>query len=692
MREGSSLLDRLQKRFESVDSRADRRSMGMRERDSFLSQFSERMKQLERLVQVPDMSAFRRLPKRGHSFDPWGNVGGWSVLQDLIYLDWVEEEEMEEEEEQPRVSAWGTATSSSERRQSSAWLNTPYTPARVAGKPLPKPRMRSNSIHAKGSGKRSVKRQKTPVGGSSVRQRTAKAPTLSPLNRAMGRATVAQQRRSSSARVMNSLPPMLAKTTGQRWMKSNQEMASSSSHKLDRNTVVPSTLRSPMFKAIAQDMKSTNMDADLSQSALASQRLTTPATSNLLSRDQGSSRVSSSTTRGLRAGTNSVVNSKASASYTTASKSAMGSELRSEVRRQVVKAIEINVPRQVSKSVDKVVKATSLDNGSAQRSTARLTTEVVEIIENLVLKEAQSQIEDIFESASVNSMAQLTESTGTTSGAIRRVRTIVNDVVKQIVRQAERSGVVDRTVQQRAGVDGVKSQTDDRQNDTDQVVTNALTVDQKNTIVKRLQSKGVRRQRAERMLQALSASKQDVRYSVDGLVNQVLGSLQSSDAEAFSKNVLERQVRRQLKPLITQSTSSMMQSISKSVLPTVVGEQMSDRVIADVVNEIASFAERETLVENSEGQRQLMNSLERTVSKLMIQTRKPQMSEVDWVDVQPYNQDLMTEGAIDQEQGSTSSPWFTGASTASQKGSSQSSLTLILTRELESEPLIQLPS
>ena len=47
MREGSSLLDRLQKRFESVDSRADRRSIGMRERDSFLSHFSERMKKLE---------------------------------------------------------------------------------------------------------------------------------------------------------------------------------------------------------------------------------------------------------------------------------------------------------------------------------------------------------------------------------------------------------------------------------------------------------------------------------------------------------------------------------------------------------------------------------------------------------------------------------------------------------------------
>ena len=35
---------------------------------------------------------------------------------------------------------------------------------------------------------------------------------------------------------------------------------------------------------------------------------------------------------------------------------------------------------------------------------------------------------------------------------------------------------------------------------------------------------------------------------------------------------------------------------------------MSDRVDADVVNEMASFAERD-LVENSEGQRQLISSL-----------------------------------------------------------------------------------
>ena len=108
--------------------------------------------------------------------------------------------------------------------------------------------------------------------------------------------------------------------------------------------------------------------------------------------------------------------------------------------------------------------------------------------------------------------------------------------------------------------------------------------------------------------------------------------------------MLERQVRRQLTPLMSQSTSSpLRKSVSKSVLPTVVGEQIAERVIADVVNEIAAFADRETLVENSEGQRQLISSLERTVSKLVTQTRMPKMSDVDWVDVQPYSQDLGTE-------------------------------------------------
>ena len=148
------------------------------------------------------------------------------------------------------------------------------------------------------------------------------------------------------------------------------------------------------------------------------------------------------------------------------------------------------------------------------------------------------------------------------------------------------------------------------------------------------------------------------------------------DAESVSaplSKVLERQVRRRLSPLMSQSASTLKTSLSKSILPTVVGEQMSDRVIADVVNEIASFAERETLVENSEGQRQLISSLERTVSKLVTQTRKPQMSEVDWVDVQPYNSELNPEAGVEEAQGSTVSPWFTreAPSSESQKRSLQ---------------------
>ena len=634
MREGSALLERLEKRFESIDNRADRRSVGMRQRDSFLSHFSERMKELQNLVQVPEMSAFRRLPKVGRSFDPWGNIGGWSVLQDLVYLDWLEEQEIEEEEvEQPRVSAWGTATSSSNSRRNSAWLNTPYTPARVAGKPSPKLQTREDSKKSK----RPVRRQRTPIDGFSGKQRVAKAPTLSPLKRAMGRATIAQERRSTNARVMNSLPPMLAKTTGQRWVQSNQETASTSISR-SRSQSVQSTLRSPMFKVLAQEMKADGVDAGLPQSALASQRLVMPTKTNLLNRDteQDSKGLTPGATRGLRTSTNVPISiSKVS----TGAGSSMDSELTKIVRLQIVKTIETSVPPQVSKSVSKIIQTKPIQSSS-------FTKEVVEVIEDIILTEAQSQIEDIFRSASIGSLNQLVESTGTTQAAVRRVQTIVRDVVKQIVQQSQQNGLVENIIQKQVGTSV---------NETQQ--KNTLTVEQKKTIVQRLQSKGIRRKRAESILESIAASQQDVRYSVDGLMNQVLESVESSGGSFFSKKVLERQVRRQLSPILSQSAT--MKSISRSVIPTVIGETLSERVIADVVNEIASFADRETLVENSEGQRQLINSLERTVSKLVTKTRKPQMPDVDWVDVQAYNQDVTTD-ELDGQTGSTSvSPWFT---------------------------------
>ena len=99
MRETSALLERLKERFESIDERADRRSVGMRSRDSFLSHFSERMNRLENMVNVSEMNAFRRLPKMRTGIDPWGSMGTWSVMKDLVYLDWLAEQEIEEEPE-----------------------------------------------------------------------------------------------------------------------------------------------------------------------------------------------------------------------------------------------------------------------------------------------------------------------------------------------------------------------------------------------------------------------------------------------------------------------------------------------------------------------------------------------------------------------------------------------------------------
>ena len=164
MREGSALLERLEKRFQSIDSRADRRSVGMRDRDSFLGHFSERIGSLENLVQIPEMSAFRRLPKMGTRFDPWGSMGGWSVINDLTYLEWIAEQEQQVEEETERVSAWGTANGyqGGQKQRKSAWLNSPYTPARVAGKPRPKAQLRGQRNDTSQS---RTTRVRQPVGG-----------------------------------------------------------------------------------------------------------------------------------------------------------------------------------------------------------------------------------------------------------------------------------------------------------------------------------------------------------------------------------------------------------------------------------------------------------------------------------------------------------------------------------------------
>ena len=122
----------------------------------------------------------------------------------------------------------------------------------------------------------------------------------------MGRVAIAEQRRSSQARVMNSLPPMLAQTTGKRWMATQSGSLNTNLRSLDDSPVeslkVPrsSSLRSPMVKMVAQEFNAERRDMDLAQSTLASQRLTQPKRSSLLTRDVSAQVPQTNSTRGLR--------------------------------------------------------------------------------------------------------------------------------------------------------------------------------------------------------------------------------------------------------------------------------------------------------------------------------------------------------------------------------------------------------
>ena len=169
-------------------------------------------------------------------------------------------------------------------------------------------------------------------------------------------------------------------------------------------------------------------------------------------------------------------------------------------------------------------------------------------------------------------------------------------------------------------------------------------------------------------MNSLPVSAQDVRYSIDEIVSQVLEQsselLDGSTQENMKKTrrlgtskAIERQVKRELSPLLSKLSSNQTLG-SKSILPSVAGENFAERIVADVVAEISAYADRETLIENSEGQRQLLNSLERTVSKLMVETRRPQMADMDWVDVQAFGQSEQETSESEAVKDSVS-PWFT---------------------------------
>ncbi len=717
MREGSALLDRLEKRFDKIDSRADRRSRGMRARDSFLGHFSERMRELESLVQVPEMSAFRRLPKVGSRFDPWGNIGGWSVIKDLTYLEWLNEQdiEVEQEAEAPRVSAWGTASGRSEGvgRRSSAWLNTPYTPARVAGKPNPKP-----------ISKTSNRRVRSGLQSKRPRKSQALAPTMrvsSPLQRVMGRAAVSEARNSQQSRVMGSLPPLLSKTVGAKWTET-QAQAGKSGGAL-ANQRLSTVRRSPMFKLIDEELTENYADAQVSQTALAKGRLGSSGSSkltqsslerSLYQKSQSANKVSDrsgantkakSGIRGLQslASTSEMVSAGlSSSSYPNfgrrvdSGKSAstgtvMAPSLQRVIRTQMVQTVDKVVPsvvQRAQKSVRNQVLNRLKNSNVNQRmlkAPSVVVTEVVDVIQRSVLKQAEQEIQRVFSSASIQSLEALTEQMGTVAKATERVERVVKEVINELVEQ--NSSIIETAVE--------SVMTGGRSADTQNQPIETVEVKNIQQIVRQLRTKGVGQQLAERMATSLPPTEMGIRQSVERMVEQFMSQDQGQYQESglrtgarstkgveLSQANITKKVRSQLQPLFNRLNETGTSAIGEgfvrsSILPAVAGERFEERIVADVVNEISKFARRETVIEGSAGQRQLMDSLEKSVGRLVSKTRTMNLATggSDWVDVRAFGNELdeSAEGVgingVNAE--SKSSPWFTREteSTGSNKNS-----------------------
>jgi hypothetical protein len=338
----------------------------------------------------------------------------------------------------------------------------------------------------------------------------------------MGRATIAEERNSTNARVVNSLPPMLSNTVGKRWAEKSTSQ-SLGSKQTGPKTVKQaslrqqsSTLRSPLFKLVADEVSASQKDSTLAQSSLASKRLSTVRPSGSMSSTMKMVDVSTSSlakvqsdSRGLRPVSLQKDVPFLKSVQSKQSSNALGSDLASVVRRQIVKTIAVTIPTAVSRTVDSLGK--SQKNLSFESGKSKLSAEVVEVLEQMVLREAQTQIEDIFASASISSMEQLMNSTGTNQSAIRRVETIVGSVVKQLVKQVQQSGVVQQLVETKsAGSSAVMDETP------------KFRRTEQNVVIERLQAKGVRRKLAERLVNLLPVSAQDVRYSIDEIVSQVL--------------------------------------------------------------------------------------------------------------------------------------------------------------------------
>ena len=665
MRQSSALLERLDKRFQSIDDRADRRSVGMRERDGFLSQFADRMTRLENLVEVPEMSAFRRLPRRRSAFDPWGSMGNWSALSDLTYLQWMAEQEEEMvEEEKPRVSAWGKPLNEAavNRERSSAWLNTPYTPARVAGKPAPKPQQprRSNRPISSVSKSRPAR--------TSNRTKTAVAPSLSPLKRALGRATVAQEHRRVERQVVSSLPPMLAKTTGTRFAQKQNEPSSTR-----RNMPVSLKTPSPMMRMVAQEIQSNLRDSDVPALSVAQGRTvnsgsTTRPTLTTASLNQYDSQVPvrrTSRNRGLRTQTSQLNLIQDMSSVDTASLQRSSKRVSSNMDVELKSVIETNVVRQVQQALPKKVAQVLSGESSDVRS-------VVNQLSPSVSKVVITQVEKVFKDAQIDDLMGVIRSEPRSrqskNAAVRQVEQIVQQVVDVVLAQNE------STIQQVGTAD------------SSDISIQQPTTAQSRMVVRRLQQKGISKSLAEKAVAVLPTSTMDatqVDNFVDVVYEDLLATIPSGGEEGQRSTVTGSQLSSKVESVVRamvskQSSTGLVGQLmsradggvvsprnssltSGSLLPNVVGENFTDRIVADLVQEISQFAERELTLESSAGQQQLMDTVEQSIKRLSSRQRAMRVGSLDWVDVQANTSDMNIEEQEGSEGSKSASPWFTRA-------------------------------
>lgn len=717
MRQSSLMLERLEKRFSTIESKEDRRSLGLRKLEEFIGSFEKRMKDMERLVRVSDLSAFGRIPSV-QAFDPWASMGSWGSVQDLVYLDWVQQ--MEEAKPVAEVkefkSAWGTAKGrqgSTAKRSRSAWLQTPFIPARVAGKPQ---KSAMNLGIPKTEKKGSVRREKTSPGISAQRkERTGRMPVydqdqlLRPLQRMNIRAAVVENQKNAENTVAKNVLPMLSSSI----KRHVQEHVSAPQNNI-RSKSMASAPNMRMVQSVLDQVQS---DEQVSSTRIAEQR------------------------DGLR-GNSRGLRSKMRTSPMIQSLYGQSSTTSSSLEKKFVPPVS----QMVQKAVVRVVKK------------LQVPTEHVEQIESAVFSSLRS--------ANLETVEQLIQKTGTVEKAERSIEIVVETVAKKMAKtkkQAKRpvSSAVSSIVQKRVveiftASPAVQKQItrrvleqisavhqDDVDNslglaeatasskivdvlvqrfisqtpeysvlvdivptrevsDTEERVATLVQQIQRNAykqeipIAKQLDAKHVERlmtsakeslaKPSSTVAKRLAFSMQNTasssvladwktdwakqlwsEVSMTNVSEKIMEELSSASTQSKNTSSIQKKIEKIVqaemgKPgsiarLVQNAEPTMAKDFGRSVLPKIVGESVEQTVLSSLVEDISKFANRELSINSLETQEKLFAVLDKAQKDIRSVQTVPAMAKMlDMVDVQPILENAKNEAIVSEKE--SKSPWL----------------------------------